>query len=262
MGIGNVQPQGLSVVGPLGTLLHGLLPNLFLSPELVRGGVAVSMVAVPEANLLARATTALSADVVWLSVGLVIASRARARMRVLVVGLFIQSEIAINHLLSAQVGAVQLEASGVPFALMMVSPAAWRPTEELSRLPGALPTARRVAGPGRWHVPGRNRLRRGGWTGFPCVCAFPYQSPGAVVPHTRAVLPLRLLDCGCSGCRRCLHASGESDARRLKLAGGPSRPDQASHCRHIRPTVTGCSASRVRGRRTRGGLALSSRWAS
>jgi hypothetical protein len=137
--IGALQVIGLSMAAPVGTVLHTVWPSVFLAPDLVRTGAAVSLVAAPGASLLARAASVLGADTLWLSLGLLLTRHVHGRTWVVVFGLLVQAEIVVEHLLNAQVGAAELDASGVPFALALVFPgAAWQATEQLAQLPSQM----------------------------------------------------------------------------------------------------------------------------
>ena len=120
---GGVHVLGLAVAAPLGSALHNLLPQLFLRPEFVAPGAAVSMVAAPGAPALGHGLAAFGADVGWLTLGawLFWGWRQR-RWPVALIGLLLDAQIVINHLLDAQVGLHELEASGLPFALALAAP--------------------------------------------------------------------------------------------------------------------------------------------
>jgi hypothetical protein len=134
--LGSIQTLGLAVTGSVGAALHALRPDVFLPPDQVRSGAFTSMVAVPGASVLARMTAAFGADAVLLCVGLLLTRRARGRTWMAILGLFMQAQVVIGHLLRAQIGARQLDASGVPFALALLSPMfGWRSTEALAALP-------------------------------------------------------------------------------------------------------------------------------
>jgi hypothetical protein len=120
---GGVQVDGLAVAGPLGGWLHALLPRLILSPDAVAAEAGISMVAAPGAPALGRGLAGFGADVLWLVVGLRLAwNWPRKRPTLGVLGLLIQAQIVINHLLDAQLNIPDLEASGLPLALAIASP--------------------------------------------------------------------------------------------------------------------------------------------
>jgi hypothetical protein len=120
---GGVHVLGLAVAGPLGGWLHAVLPQVFLRPEFVTPGAGVSMVAAPGAPALGHGLAAFGADVGWLALGTWLFWRWRQRRwPVALIGLLIDAQIAINHLLDAQVGLHELEASGLPFALALALP--------------------------------------------------------------------------------------------------------------------------------------------
>jgi hypothetical protein len=120
---GAVQVEGMAVAGPLGTALHGLVPSMFLAPDRVAAGASVSAVLAPGAPAIGRALAALGADVVWLAMGMWLFRRWRARnWLVACIGVLVQAQIAVNHLLDARVSVADLEASGLPFALALAVP--------------------------------------------------------------------------------------------------------------------------------------------
>jgi hypothetical protein len=120
---GGVQVAGFAVAGPLGQMLHSALPALFLAPDRVVDGAGISMVAAAGAPVIGRGLAAFGADVVWLAAGLWLFLRwRRANWRLAVLGLFIQAQIGVNHLLEAQVSVAEIDASGLPFALALAIP--------------------------------------------------------------------------------------------------------------------------------------------
>jgi hypothetical protein len=122
--IGGLQVVGFAVAGPVGAWLHAVAPGLALDPGLASPGAGVSTVAAPGAPALGRVLTALTADTIWLIVGLVLVRRrTRAGWTLALIGLFIQGQIVVNHLLDAQVSLPDLNASGIPFALAVAMPA-------------------------------------------------------------------------------------------------------------------------------------------
>ncbi len=140
--LGSVQVSGIAIAGPLGVLLHARLPDIFLAPDQTRSGAFASMVALPGASILGQMAAAVGADVVLLTMGFILMRRASGRTSLQVYGLFVQAEIVIGHVLRASLGARQLDASGVPFALALVSPMlGWRSTERLAALPEPWQTA-------------------------------------------------------------------------------------------------------------------------
>jgi len=134
--IGGVRVHGLSIAGPVGLWLYSALPGLFVSPELVQSGAFASMVAAPGANVLGRATASFGADILVLLLGVVLTSRAGRRAWLGVFGMLLQAETVLGHLINGQVGARQLDAAGLPFAIALVFPTAgWWSTEQLAGLP-------------------------------------------------------------------------------------------------------------------------------
>jgi hypothetical protein len=134
---GGVQVAGLAVAGPVGEWLHAVAPGAFFGPAHVTPAAGISVVAVPGGPALGRGLAAFGADVVWLTLGLWLARDWRARQApVDLLGLLIQGQIVVNHLLDATVSVPDLEASGLPFALALALPSsgAWF-TAELGQLP-------------------------------------------------------------------------------------------------------------------------------
>ncbi|MCA1645160.1 MAG: hypothetical protein LC797_06710 [Chloroflexi bacterium] len=123
--LGGVQVLGLAAAGPLGDWLHAMLPPVFQPPQQVAAGAGISMVAGPGSPALGRGLAGFGADVIWLTVGLVVFARWRGRAwQIALLGLFIQAQIAVNHLFNASVNLSDLEASGVPFAMSVALPGA------------------------------------------------------------------------------------------------------------------------------------------
>jgi Glycosyl hydrolases family 2, TIM barrel domain len=120
---GGVQVAGFAVAAPLGNALHAALPGLFLAPDRLADGAGISMVASAGAPALGRGLAAFGADVVWLAFGLWLFWRWRHRTwRLAALGLFVQAQIAINHLFDAQLSTADVDASGLPFALEVAMP--------------------------------------------------------------------------------------------------------------------------------------------
>lgn len=137
--LGVVQVLGLAIASPIGWLAQRVWPGVFLTPDLVQTGGAVSLIVAPGASLLARAASAVGADIAWLSLGLLLTRQARGRMWLAALGLLVQAEIVVGYLAHGQVGAADVDAAGLPFALSIVSPGAgWYATDQLGRLPGWL----------------------------------------------------------------------------------------------------------------------------
>ncbi len=136
---GGVQPQGLAVGGLLGSVLHGLWPTVFLGADRLAEGAGISMVATPGAPALGRALAAFGADVIWLALGVWLFCRWRLRSwTVASIGLLVQAQIAVNHLLDAHIAVPDLEASGVPFALALAAPSNGWFTSALAAQPDAI----------------------------------------------------------------------------------------------------------------------------
>ena len=120
---GGVQVAGLAVGGPLGEWLHALVPWAILSPDHLAPDAGISMVAAPGAPALGRGLAGFGADVLWLTVSVWLARAWRERGAVVgLLGLLLQAQIVVNHLLDANVSLPDLEASGLPFALAVAVP--------------------------------------------------------------------------------------------------------------------------------------------
>jgi hypothetical protein len=120
---GGVQVVGFAVAGPIGSALHAGLPIVFLPGDQVAGGAAISMVAAPGAPAIGRGLASFSADVTWLAIGLWVFWHWRHRdWRLALVGLVVQAQIAVKHLLYGHVALSDLDASGLPFALQVAIP--------------------------------------------------------------------------------------------------------------------------------------------
>ena len=119
--IGGLQIAGLAVAGPLGAWLNAIAPAVMLDPARVTPGAGVSAIAAPGAPALGRVATAFVADALWLTVGLWLL-RKRNHPKLALIGLLVQAQIVVNHLLDAQVSVPDLNASGIPFALAVALP--------------------------------------------------------------------------------------------------------------------------------------------
>jgi Glycosyl hydrolases family 2, TIM barrel domain len=120
---GGVQVDGFAVANPLGGILHTALPALFLAPDRVADGAGISMVATSGAPVLGRSLAAFGADVIWLAIGLwLFWGWRRHNWKVALLGMLIQAQIAVNHLLDAEVGITDVNASGIPFAIALALP--------------------------------------------------------------------------------------------------------------------------------------------
>ena len=119
---GGVRVLGFAVAEPLGTWLHRFWPAMCRAPEQVMPGAAVSMVAQQGTPALGRGLAAFGADVLWLAVGIALFWTWRHRARWLsLLGLLLQAQVVVNHLLDAQVSLADLDASGLPFALSLAT---------------------------------------------------------------------------------------------------------------------------------------------
>ncbi|HEY2594357.1 MAG TPA: glycoside hydrolase family 2 TIM barrel-domain containing protein, partial [Chloroflexota bacterium] len=134
--IGGVHVAGFAIAEPLGGLLHQWLPGMCLGAEHVAGNAAFSMVAAPGAPALGRGLSAFGADVVWLALGLSLFWCWRYRnWRIALVGLLIQAQVGVHHLLEARVNLADIDASGLPFALEVALPGSGWFTSTLAAIP-------------------------------------------------------------------------------------------------------------------------------
>ena len=139
---GGVQVAGLAVAGPIGTWLHGLFPSLILAPDHVARAAGISMVAANGTPALGRGLAGFGADVLWVTAGLWLVRGWNGRpVGVALVGLLIQGQIVVNHLLDAHLSIADLDASGLPFALAVAGPVqgGWF-TQDLQQMPELLRT--------------------------------------------------------------------------------------------------------------------------
>jgi hypothetical protein len=139
---GGVQVAGLAVAGPIGIWLHTLVPSFILAPDHVAHAAGVSMVAARGAPALGRGLAGFGADVLWLIGGVWLVRGWSGRpVGVALVGLLIQGQIVVNHLLDAHLSIADLEASGLPFALAVASPngGGWF-SQDLRQMPTLLRT--------------------------------------------------------------------------------------------------------------------------
>jgi hypothetical protein len=135
---GGVHVAGFAAAGPLGGVLHQWLPSVCLGAEHVAGKAAFSMVASPGAPPLGRGLSAFGADVIWLAFGVWLFWRWRYRdWRVALLGLLIQAQVGVHHLLEARVNLADIDASGLPFALELVLPRGGWFTTGLAAMPNA-----------------------------------------------------------------------------------------------------------------------------
>ena len=82
------------------------------------------MVARPGAPALGHAVAAFGADVLWLLGGLLLVWRGWPRaLAAVFLGLLLQAQIVVNHLLDARVALADIDASGLPRALELALPA-------------------------------------------------------------------------------------------------------------------------------------------
>jgi hypothetical protein len=119
--LGGIEPRGLAVAGPIGMLLHWLLPVLFSPPELAASGAAVSALVGPGVTVLARLLTALLATTVLLAAVTGLSSRVhRPAWRVTAALARVWLLLDLAH--ETDLGVRDLEATGLPFALAAFAP--------------------------------------------------------------------------------------------------------------------------------------------
>ena len=133
---GGVQVAGFAVAGPIGSALHAMWPAVFVACEQVAGGAGVSIVAGPGAPAIGRGLASFGADVIWLTIGLWLFLGWRRRdLRIALLGLLIQAQIAVNHLLTAHIMLADLDASGLPRAVQLAVPNGGWFTSDLATWP-------------------------------------------------------------------------------------------------------------------------------
>ena len=135
---GGVQVAGFAVAGPIGSAFHAIWPAVFVACDQVAGGAGISMVAGPGAPAIGRGLASFGADVMWLAIGLWLFLGWRRRdLRIALLGLLIQAQIAVNHLLTAHIMLADLDASGLPRAIQLAVPNGGWFTSELAAWPEA-----------------------------------------------------------------------------------------------------------------------------
>ena len=135
---GGVQVTGFAVAGPIGSAFHVVWPAVFVACDQVAGGAGISMVAGPGAPAIGRGLASFGADVMWLAIGLWLFLGWRRRdLRIALLGLLIQAQIAVNHLLTAHIMLADLDASGLPRAIQLAVPNGGWFTSELAAWPEA-----------------------------------------------------------------------------------------------------------------------------
>jgi hypothetical protein len=138
---GGVEIDGLAVAGPIGDWLHALLPALILAPDRVARAAGISMVAATGAPALGRGLASFGADLLWLIGGVWLVKGWHGRpVGVALMGLLIQGQIVVNHLLDAHLSIADLEASGLPFALAVAAPGGSWFSQDLKHMPELLRT--------------------------------------------------------------------------------------------------------------------------
>jgi hypothetical protein len=119
--LGGIEPAGLAVAGLPGEWLHQVLPAVFLSPDVVADGAAVSALVAPGITVLARVLVALLATAILIA----IASggiRRTARPSLIVAGRLAQIWLLLDLAHETDLSVRDLEATGLPFALAALAP--------------------------------------------------------------------------------------------------------------------------------------------
>jgi hypothetical protein len=134
--VGGVQVRGVAVAGALGGWLNSVWPSVFVSPDLVVPGAGASMVAAPGAPAAAQALATYGGDVLFLAVAVWLTWWAWPRSTPLaMLGLLLQAQMALNHLLAVRIVASTVDASGLPFLIAAINPGAWFTTWLLTMPP-------------------------------------------------------------------------------------------------------------------------------
>jgi hypothetical protein len=124
--IGGAQVRGVAVAGALGGWLNAVWPAVFLSPGLVLPGAGASMVAAPGAPAAAQAVATYGGDVLFLAAAVALTWWAWPHSTPLaMLGLLLQAQMALSHLLAIRVVVATVDASGLPFLIAAVHPGAW-----------------------------------------------------------------------------------------------------------------------------------------
>src|SRR3954451_16843446 len=119
--LGGIEPHGLALAGPVGTLLHERWPGLFVSPELVAPHVWASAIVEPGSTVISRWICGLAADAALIAAGLLALRRARGgRAWLGVVGAIVQAHVVVTHLIEVPPELADVEAAGIPFAVSML----------------------------------------------------------------------------------------------------------------------------------------------
>jgi hypothetical protein len=115
---GEIEARGVAVAGPVGGMLHALLPGLFAAPELVAGQWASALVE-PGATVVARGLVGFVANLATLAVGLAlfVIGWRRRRPWLAICGALQQAHVVLYQFLDAGLSLRDLEAAGLPFAL-------------------------------------------------------------------------------------------------------------------------------------------------
>jgi hypothetical protein len=120
--LGGIKAHGLAVVGPVGAVLHELLPGLFSPPSLVPSGAFASAVLEAGSTVLARMLASMFATVLLLVAAIGLARWRRAPRWLPVAAALFQVHILLEHLLEEGLNVRELEATGLPFAIAAFSP--------------------------------------------------------------------------------------------------------------------------------------------
>lgn len=133
---GGAAPLGLAFSGALGAWLHTAFPASFLAPSFAPPGAFVSLVMTPGAPPLNHAIVSVAAVSLWLFAGLTLTLVARQRaLWLATVGLLLQAQAVIQHVYGAQMSLLDVNVSGLPFAVAELTPGSgqWF-TEQLASL--------------------------------------------------------------------------------------------------------------------------------
>lgn len=134
--LGSMDVQGIAVVGPLGAMLHAYVPVLFAAPDRVTSGAFTSVVVTPGGSVLEHGLVTFAIDLAILVFGILCVKWSAGRIWLAAFGMLVQAHIVLGHLLTLELGARDLDASGLPFAISLLAPSAgWVLTDSLARLP-------------------------------------------------------------------------------------------------------------------------------
>jgi hypothetical protein len=119
--LGGIEPRGLALAGPAGTLLHQQWPRLFESPTLVAAQAWASAVVAPGSTVISRWLCGIAADAALVGLGLLAIRASRGgRTWLAVSGAIVQAHVVVTHLVEVPPALADVEAAGIPFAIAMV----------------------------------------------------------------------------------------------------------------------------------------------